>query len=68
MEHRAGARRSSSRLICLQRPTTNEIATVSGHRTLTEIARYTSAASQERLAEQAMGRIAGERRLQVPPI
>jgi len=34
----------------------NEIAAISGHKTLNEIARYTSAADQERLARNAMAR------------
>jgi integrase len=34
-----------------------EIASVSGHKTLGEVARYTRAASQERLADQAMARL-----------
>jgi hypothetical protein len=36
-----------------------EIASISGHRTLGEIARYTRAASQERLSDAAFSRIAG---------
>jgi len=38
----------------------HEIAAISGHQTLKEIARYTKAADQARLAKQAMGRIGNE--------
>jgi hypothetical protein len=34
----------------------NEIAAISGHATLTEVARYTKAADQQRLARNAMAR------------
>ena len=34
-----------------------EIASVSGHKTLGEVARYTRAASQEKLAARALARI-----------
>jgi hypothetical protein len=37
-----------------------EIASVSGHKTLAEVARYTKAASQERLSTRALGRIVGQ--------
>jgi hypothetical protein len=38
----------------------HEIAAISGHQTLKEIARYTKAADQSRLARMAMGRIGNE--------
>jgi len=41
----------------------NEIAAISGHSTLTEIARYTKAADRERLARAAVARTEREREL-----
>ena len=37
--------------------TVHEIAAISGHKTLSEVQRYTDAADQARLAQAAMGRI-----------
>jgi hypothetical protein len=42
----------------------NEIASISGHKTLKEFARYTAAADQERLADQAMRALKGPEREQ----
>ena len=42
----------------------NEIASISGHKTLKEVARYTAAADQERLADQAMRALEGPEREQ----
>jgi len=40
--------------------TAHEIAAISGHKTLSEVQRYTQAADQARLARAAMGRMANE--------
>ena len=40
-----------------RRRTVHEIAAISGHKTLSEVQRYTNAADQARLARAAMGRI-----------
>ncbi len=40
--------------------TAHEIAAISGHKTLSEVQRYTGAANQARLARAAMGRMANE--------
>jgi len=40
--------------------TAHEIAAISGHKTLSEVQRYTNAADQARLAKAAMGRMANE--------
>lgn len=42
-------------------PASPEIAAVSGHRTLKEVERYIKAAEQERLAENAMARLTGQK-------
>jgi hypothetical protein len=39
----------------------NEIAAITGHVTLEEVARYTRATEQKKLARSAMARLAGER-------
>jgi hypothetical protein len=36
--------------------TTHELMAISGHRTLSEVQRYTDAADQKRLADQAMAK------------
>ena len=46
--------------------TAHEIAAISGHKTLSEVQRYTGAANQARLARAAMGRIANESVKPVP--
>ena len=37
--------------------TTNQIASVSGHKTLKEVERYTKAANQKKMARQAMDKL-----------
>jgi integrase len=51
-----GLRKAACRRLAEAGCTASEIAAISGHRTLKEIARYTSAADQERLARNAMAR------------
>jgi hypothetical protein len=43
--------------------TEQQIAAISGHTSLAEVARYTKAANQEQLARQAMQRMERERQL-----
>lgn len=38
--------------------TANQIASVSGHKTLKEVERYTKAADQKKMARAAMGKVA----------
>ena len=52
-----GLRKAAARRLAECGATTREIAAITGHRTLREIERYTEAASQERLAGQAMARL-----------
>ncbi len=56
-----GLRKACCRRLAEAGCSEKEIASISGHRTLGEIARYTRAASQERLASVAMQRIAAPR-------
>jgi integrase len=51
-----GLRKAACRRLAEAGCSANEIAAISGHLTLREVARYTSAASQERLAERALAR------------
>jgi integrase len=51
-----GLRKAACRRLAEAGCSANEIAAISGHRTLKEIARYTQAADQERLARNAMAR------------
>jgi len=54
-----GLRKACCRRLAEMGCSEKEIASVSGHKTLAEVARYTRAASQERLSTQALARIAG---------
>jgi integrase len=51
-----GLRKAACRRLAEAGCSANEIAAISGHSTLKEVARYTSAANQELLAERAMAR------------
>jgi integrase len=51
-----GLRKAACRRLAEAGCSANEIAAISGHLTLREVARYTSAASQERLADRALAR------------
>jgi integrase len=55
-----GLRKACCRRLAEMGCSEKEIASVSGHKTLAEVARYTKAASQERLSTLAMARIAGD--------
>jgi integrase len=52
-----GLRKACCRRLAEMGCSEKEIASVSGHKTLGEVARYTRAASQERLADAAMARL-----------
>jgi integrase len=51
-----GLRKAACRRLAEAACSAHEIAAISGHRTLKEIARYTSAADQGRMARKAMAR------------
>lgn len=52
-----GLRKAAARRLAEAGCTAHEIASITGHRTLSEVARYTMAADQVRLAEAAIARI-----------
>jgi len=58
-----GLRKAACRRMAEAGCSANEIAAISGHSTLTEIARYTKAADRERLARAAVARTEREREL-----
>ena len=51
-----GLRKAACRRLAEAGASVNEIAAVSGHRSLNEIARYTRAVDQEKMARSAMAR------------
>lgn len=55
-----GLRKAAARRLAEAGCTTNEIAAITGHATLQEVARYTKAAEQKRLAQTAIKRLQGE--------
>ena len=57
-----GLRKSAMRRLAEHGSTSKEIASVSGHRSLKEIERYTAAADQARLARSAVARIPQEQK------
>lgn len=54
-----GLRKAAARRLAEAGCSANEIASITGHLTLEEVARYTRAAEQKRLARSAMERLAG---------
>jgi len=54
-----GLRKAACRRLAEAGCSTNVIASISGHTTLTEVARYTKAADQERMAREGMAAITG---------
>ena len=52
-----GLRKAAARRLAEAGCSVLEIASITGHRTLQEVARYTAAADQERMARTALGRI-----------
>jgi integrase len=56
-----GLRKAAARRLAEAGCTTNEIAAITGHATLQEVARYTKAAEQKRLARTAISRLEADR-------
>lgn len=52
-----GLRKSAARRLAEAGCTTKQIASITGHKSLTEIARYTESADQERMAREAISRL-----------
>jgi integrase len=63
-----GLRKAAGRRMAEAGCSANEIAAVLGHRSLREVARYTSAASQRLLADRAVERLRAEREQNLPTI
>jgi integrase len=63
-----GLRKAACRRLAEAGCSVNEIAAISGHRSLNEIARYTRAADQARMARNAMARTARQHRSGKPKI
>ena len=57
-----GLRKAALRRLAEHGSTTKEIAAMSGHRSLTEIERYTARADQARLAQSAVAKLPDENR------
>jgi integrase len=56
-----GLRKAAARRLAEAGCTEKQIAAITGHTTLKEIARYTKAADQERLAIDAISKLAGHK-------
>lgn len=52
-----GLRKAAMRRLAEAESTANQIASISGHKTLKEVERYTKAADQKKMARQAMGKL-----------
>jgi integrase len=52
-----GLRKAAARRLAEAGCTTHEIASITGHRSLKEVSRYTAAVDQIRLAKQAMDKV-----------
>jgi integrase len=63
-----GLRKAACRRLAEAGCSANEIAAISGHATLNEVARYTKAADQSRMARSAIARTHGEHRSGKPGI
>jgi integrase len=61
-----GLRKSAARRLAEAGCTEKEIAAVTGHRTLKEVARYTRAADQKRLAAGAVAKLVEQSRTRIP--
>jgi len=59
-----GLRKAACRRLAEAGCSANQIAAISGHKTLREVSRYTAAADQERLADDAMNTLSGPDREQ----
>ncbi len=60
-----GLRKAAARRLAEAGCSAKEIASITGHATLAEVSRYTAAADQRRLAEQALGRIGAGPAMQI---
>jgi integrase len=63
-----GLRKAACRRLAEAGCSANEIAAISGHASLNEVARYTRAADQARMARNAMARMDGEHRIGKPGV
>jgi integrase len=61
-----GLRKAAARRLAEAGCTPHEISAITGHRSLGEVARYTRAAEQRRLADSAMGKLQREHRFTNP--
>ena len=61
-----GLRKAAARRLAEAGCTANEIAAVTGHKTLAEVERYTRAVDQERLNRTAIGKPSANDRLSTP--
>jgi integrase len=57
-----GLRKGGARRLAEAGATAHEIMSVTGHKTLSEVQRYTAAAERERLAEQAIAKLTERKR------
>jgi len=57
-----GLRKATMRRLAESGSSAKEIASISGHRTLKEIERYTAAADQARLSKSAMAKLKGDKK------
>lgn len=57
-----GLRKAAMRRLAEADSTANQIASISGHKTLKEVERYTKAADQKKMARQAMGKLPNGKR------
>ncbi len=62
-----GLRKAAARLVAEAGCTANEIAAITGHRTLVEVSRYTKAADQVHLAQTAIDRLTARQSAQAVP-
>jgi integrase len=56
-----GLRKAAMRRLAEADSTANQIASISGHKTLKEVERYTKAADQKKMARQAMGKLPNQK-------
>jgi integrase len=61
-----GLRKAAARRLAEAGCSEKQIAAVTGHTTLKEVARYTRAANQERLAADAVDMLSNKRRSKIP--
>jgi integrase len=56
-----GLRKAAMRRLAEEDATAKQIASISGHKTLKEVERYTKAADQKKLARAAMDKLRGKK-------